>query len=290
MPTAKRQRKKANRQARQAELLARQRKARRRRQLFVILGVAVVVALVAVTFGIDRDADEERVAGRDTTTTTTTTSAAGGGPPRGDPVAPGQKLDAWACPAPDGSSPRVDQFPPEPPPMCIDPAKALVAKLTTTHGPVEIALDTSRTPMTANNFAVLARYHYYDGTAITRIDPSIDILQTGSPKTQTIADPGPGYNIKDEGAGFSYTEGDVVMARGQAPDSGSAQYFFVVGPKAAALDSQGTYVTFGKVTSGLEVLKGIASLFQPCAPDDPSCLGGAPSELVTIEKVEIEER
>ncbi|MGH9283126.1 MAG: peptidylprolyl isomerase, partial [Acidimicrobiales bacterium] len=212
------------------------------------------------------------------------------GPPQGEPVPAGAKLDTWACPAAGGSSPRTDQFPPEPPPMCIDPSTTVVAKLTTSHGLIEITLDTTKTPQTANNYTVLARYHYYDGTVITRIDDSIDILQTGSPKTQTISDPGPGYNIKDEGTGFTYSEGDVVMARSQGPDSGSAQYFFVTGPKAAALNAQGTYVTFGKVTTGLEVTKQIAGLFQACAPDAASCLGGAPRELVTIEKVEIEER
>ncbi len=287
MPNPKRERKKQGRQARQEELRAQQRRAQRRRRLLALLGVIAVVALVAAFFGTGNDDEEVATEG---TSTTSTTAGSEGGPPRGNPVPAGGKLDTWKCPAADGSSPRIDQFPNQPPPMCIDPAKTVVAKLTTSHGPVEITLDTKKTPQTANNYAVLARYHYYDGTVITRIDDSIDILQTGSPKTQTIADPGPGYNIKDEGQGFTYAEGDVVMARSQGPDSASAQYFFVVGPKAAALNSQGTYVTFGKVTQGLDVLKRVAQLFQPCPEGDQACLGGAPRELVTIEKIEIEER
>lgn len=287
MPTQKRQRKKQGRLARQeAYRAAQQRAARRRLAVRAGLGVLLVVGAAAM---FARGGDDGTDVATDATTTTTTT-AAGNGPPKGTPVPAGRRLEKWECPEPDGSSPRTDQFPAEPPPMCVDPARKLVARLTTSHGPVVIALDTARTPRTANNYAVLARYHYYDGTVISRIDESIDILQTGSPKTQTISDPGPGYNIKDEGKGFTYTEGDVVMARGQGPDSGSAQYFFVVGPKAAALDGQGTYVTFGKVTEGLDVLKRIAGLFQPCAPGDQACLGGAPRELVTIEKIEIEER
>lgn len=288
MPTDKRQRKKQGRQARLDELRAHETKARRRRRIVGALGVAIVVALAAAVFAGGGESDDEDVSAEDTTSTTA--EGAGEGPPKGTPVAAGQKLDKWECPKPDGSSPRTDQFPNEPPPMCIDPNKTVVAKLTTSQGPIEITLDTKKTPMTANNYAVLARYHYYDGTVITRIDDSIDILQTGSPKTQTISDPGPGYTIKDEGTGFTYAEGDVVMARSQGPDSGSAQYFFVVGPKAAGLNSQGTYVTFGKVTSGLDVAKKIAALFEPCAEGDQACLGGAPGELVTIEKIEIEER
>ncbi|MGH9178552.1 MAG: peptidylprolyl isomerase [Acidimicrobiales bacterium] len=289
MPTDKRQRKKEGRQARLEQLRAEQARARRKRLVATVLVIALVVGLAAAVFSRGGD-DEDNVAAGDDTTTTTTAEGSTDGPPQGEPVPAGAKLDTWACPAADGSSPRTDQFPSEPPPMCIDPAKTVVATLSTTQGPIEITLDTKKTPQTANNYAVLSRYHYYDGTVITRIDDSIDIIQTGSPRTQTISDPGPGYNIKDEGTGFTYSEGDVVMARSQGPDSGSAQYFIVTGPKAAALNAQGTYVTFGKITSGLDVAKKIAGLFEPCAPSAASCLGGAPSELVTIEKVEIEER
>lgn len=288
MPTDKRQRKKQGRQARLEELRAQQARDRRRKRVLGVVGVAVLVAMVAALFVQGGDDDEEVAA--DGTTTTTGVDGGGDGPPKGTPVAEGAELEEWECPAPDGSSPRTDQFPDEPPPMCIDPSKTYVATLTTSLGPIEITLDTEKTPMTVNNYVVLSRYHYYDGTVITRIDDSIDILQTGSPKTQTISDPGPGYNIKDEGSGFTYTEGDVVMARGQGVDSGSAQYFIVTGPKASALDSQGTYVTFGRITAGLDVAKEIAALFEPCAEGDQTCLGGAPSELVTIENIEIEER
>ena len=54
----------------------------------------------------------------------------------------------------------------------------------------------------------------------------------------------------------------------------------------AALDSQGTYVTFGNVVEGLDVLESIMGLHQ----DDPtSPLGGGPSRPVTIESVTITE-
>lgn len=279
MPTEKRERKRQGRQVRQEYLQAQRRKAKLRRQAVVV--VVVVALVLGATLLFSQGGDDESA------DSTTTTSAAG--PPKGAPVPAGAKLDTWECPKPDGSSPRTDTFPGEPPPMCIDPAKTYVAKLDTSEGPVEITLDTQKTPNTANNYVVLSRYGYYNGTVITRIDESIDILQTGSPKTQTIADPGPGYNIKDEGTGFQYADGDVVMARSQGPDSGSAQYFLVVGPKAAQLNSQGNYVTFGKVTKGLDVLKAVAGLFEPCPPDDQACLGGAPSRLVTINKIEIVE-
>ena len=49
-----------------------------------------------------------------------------------------------------------------------------------------------------NNFVTLARWGYYDGTTLFRTDPSIDIIQGGSPHTESASDQGPGYSIADE--------------------------------------------------------------------------------------------
>ena len=274
-----------------AEIRAQQAKAQRKNR--IIGGVVVALVVVLVAFWTSRGGDKKKVTTTGSTTSTTAkataTTAAAGGPPKGTPVAAGAKLDTWSCPKADGSSPRTDRFPAKAPPTCIDPAKKIVAKVTTSEGVIEYTLDTKKTPVTANNFAVLARYHYYDGTVITRIDDSIDIFQTGSPATQTISDPGPGYDLPDEGTTFTYTEGDVVMARSSAGSS-AGQYFVVTGAKAgAALNSQGNYITFAKITTGLDVAKRIFGLFEPCAAGDSECLGGAPSKLVTIQKVEIQE-
>ena len=97
---------------------------------------------------------------------------------------------------------------------------------------------------------------------------------------------GPGYTIPDEGGKFSYSTGDLVMARTAQPNSAGAQFFFVTGPKAAGLNSQGTYVTFGKVTQGLDIVQKILGLNQ----DDPSSgLGGAPKRVVTVKTITIAE-
>ncbi|HZQ26383.1 MAG TPA: peptidylprolyl isomerase [Acidimicrobiales bacterium] len=281
MPNEKRQRQKAGRQQRQEQIRAAQKRRRQRNQIIFLAGVAVLVAAVAFL--------STRGGGKSTSSKTSTT-AANGGPPTGKPVATSESITGdTPCPKADGSSKATFKFA-KTPPMCIDPAKTYTAHVSTSEGDFDIALDTKKTPNTANNFVVLSRYHYYDGTTIARIDNSIDILQTGSPHTQTIADPGPGYTIKDEGSGFQYSEGDVVMARSSGPDSGAAQYFLAYGPQVSQLNGQGTYVTFGKVSGpGLDVLKKIGALFQACAAGDQSCLGGAPSRLVTIKTIDIKE-
>ncbi len=148
-----------------------------------------------------------------------------------------------------------------------------------------VPLDTTKTPQTTNNFVVLARYHFYDGTRIFRTDPSIDIIQGGAPKTESASDPGPGYTIKDEGAHYTYTAGDLVMARQSTPNSAGAQYFFCTGPTCSNLNSQGTYVVFGHASSGLDVLSKILALNVA----NNSGLGGAPSRPVTVKTVTIAE-
>jgi cyclophilin family peptidyl-prolyl cis-trans isomerase len=148
-----------------------------------------------------------------------------------------------------------------------------------------VALNTTKTPMTANNFIVLSRYHYYDGTAMFRTDTSIDIIQGGSPHTQDASDPGPGYTIKDEGSGYKYVPGDLTMARTSAPNSAGAQYFFCAGVSCSNLNSQGTYVNFGVTTSGLPVLEKILALNV----NESNGLGGAPSRLVLVKSINITE-
>jgi cyclophilin family peptidyl-prolyl cis-trans isomerase len=265
VPTEKRLRQREGRAVRQAELQQAQRKRKQRTQVIIV--VVVVVLVVGALFIASRGRGQSNV---DTSATT---------------AVPAKLTGATPCPKADGSSPRTTGFA-QPPPMCIDPAKTYTATFDTTEGTITVALDTKRTPNTTNNFVVLSRYHYYDGTNIFRTDTSIDIIQGGSPTTQNASDPGPGYTINDEGGKFTYSPGDLVMARTSQPNSASAQYFFVAGDKASALNSQGTYVTFGHVTQGLDVVQKILGMNK----DDPSSgLGGAPDPPVTVKTVTIKE-
>ena len=211
-------------------------------------------------------------------------------------AAPSGKAVPEGCPEPDGASGRVIDFD-EPQPMCIDPESAYTAVFDTTEGEIRFDLTAEATPITVNNFVTLARWGYYDGTLLFRTDPSIDIIQGGSPHTNSASDPGPGYNIVDEPAfdadpetgaltgPYRYLPGQLVMARSAGPDSASAQFFITTGPNTALLDSQGTYVVFGQTdAAGLEVAQSIIGLHV-----DTGNMGGAPSRDVTVRSVTIEE-
>lgn len=199
------------------------------------------------------------------------------------------------CPAPDKSSPRTIIFD-APQPFCLNPGIAYKAVFDTSEGEIVFDLDTDNTPNTVNNFVTLARWGYYDGTTLFRTDPSIDIIQGGSPTTNSAADPGPGYTIpdeptfSDEGGNlvgpYRYQPGQIVMARSAGPDSAGAQFFFTTGPNTSLLDGQGTYVVFGETDeAGLGVARSIIDLHEP----DDSGLGGRPSRTVTVNSVTIQE-
>jgi len=285
----KRQRKKTNQAARRVALEAARKRQQRKRQLLNLggLGVGVLVLALLIVFiaGRGKGGSTSSSSTTDTTKAATTLATV-------PPVPPGRAIKGdTPCPKPSGEE-RATKFE-KAPPACIDPAKAYRAVFTTSAGVVKVNLDTKRTPMTVNNFIVLARYGYYTGSSFQRTDPAIEIIQGGAPTTQSISDPGPGYTIKDEGGKFTYTEGDLVMARTKGPDSASAQYFFSVGSKTSSLDAQGTYVTFGKVAEGLDVLKKVLVSHVDCPAADPAggsnCLGGAPQPPVKVDSIAIEE-
>ena len=230
---------------------------RKARKGGLVLGIVIAV-LVALGFGVSKyvlkDSTSDTVPGREISGET-------------------------PCPKTDGTEERATKFE-QAPAMCIDPVKQYTATFDTTEGVIEVALDTKKTPLTVNNFVTLSRYKYYDTSFIFRTDLSLDLIQGGGSNNYNS----PGYSIKDEGSGFEYTEGDLVMARSFAADSGGGQFFFATGPKAANLNPQGDYVTFGKITKGLDVAQAILALNS-----GEGRLGGAPSRAVRINTVVITE-
>jgi cyclophilin family peptidyl-prolyl cis-trans isomerase len=272
MGTDKRARQKANRDRARQERIRKQ-KMNKVRKRGILLGVGIP-AIIAVLFGISNYVMKDSPSDTAVDAVLSTT-------PEPTETLPGRQITGKTpCPKTDGTEKRATIFE-QAPSMCIDPAKSYTATFNTSEGVIEVALDTKKTPSTVNNFVTLSRYGYYDTSFIFRTDVSLDIIQGGGSNNTD----GPGYTIKDEGTGFKYSEGDLVMARSSGADSGGGQFFFVTGPKASVLDSQGTYVTFGKITKGLDVAQAILALNS-----GEGDLGGAPSKPVKIDTLVITEK
>ena len=142
-----------------------------------------------------------------------------------------------------------------PPQMTIDAKKTPVATLTTSKGNIVVSLDASAAPQTVNNFVFLANQGFYDGLKFHRVVPNF-VIQGGDP-TGTGGG-GPGYTIPAE-IKLPHVEGAIAMARtsddvNPKRDSSGSQFYITLAPQAG-LDGQ--YTAFGKVTSGMDVVKKI---------------------------------
>ena len=85
------------------------------------------------------------------------------------------------------------------------------------------------------------------------------VIQGGDPKGDGTG--GPGYTIPDETVVGEYGRGIVAMARTSQPDSQGSQFFIVLDDGARdALEQFRTYVIFGNVVSGMDVVDEIAAM------------------------------
>lgn len=263
---AKRQRKKA---ARQARIEAEQRAAKRRRLLrrsavVAVLAAAVVGISLAVTSGSHK---------KSTTATTahTLTTLAGQVGPFGGTGGSGDKSPAAIttsahCPSSLSATLNKPSWT-KAPLFTLDTAKTYTAHVTTDVGSFTIALDTKQSPIAVNNFVFLARQHFYDCVIFHRVIQGF-MDQTGDP-TGTGSG-GPGYQFTEKGpakATPQYPVGSVAMANSNNPpttdpNTNGSQFFVVTGPAGETLPPD--YVLFGHVTSGMSVLQTINA-------------GGAPS-------------
>lgn len=302
MGTDKRERQKQARQAKIDQLRrTEQRDAAKSRGLKIGLAVFVFV-LGAIAYSVWASSDDDSEVATDTSSTTalgddTSTTA----PPEATTTSStiAEVIEGTTeCPAADGSSPRTIDFD-DTFQNCLEEGVDYQARFVTSEGEIVFDLLEDEMPNTVNNFVALARYQYYDDTLLFRTNTGIDIIQGGSPHTQDNADPGPGYTIPDTGGAFgtdpatgqytgpfTYGEGQLIMARTGAPDSSSAQFFFSTGPEVSLLDSQGTYLLFGQVTEGMDVIQAIIALHEDSGEQPGE---GAPSRDVTVERVEIVE-
>ena len=135
--------------------------------------------------------------------------------------------------------------------------------------------------MAAENFRNLAEAGFYDGVGFHRIVPGF-VLQGGDPEGTGAG--GPGYTIADEEVVGRYGRGTVAMARTPAPDSQGSQFFIVLDDAAEPrLDPPRTYVIFGQVIEGMEVVDAIVAR-GPASDrvEDPVRINAATIEQVAL--------
>jgi len=159
-------------------------------------------------------------------------------------------------------------------PMEIDSNKAYEAVLKTSSGDITIQLYAQKTPVTVNNFVVLAKKKFYDNTIFHRIIKGF-MIQGGDPKGDGSG--GPGYTFADEPFTGEYARGIVAMANA-GPNTNGSQFFIM--HKDYPLPKN--YVIFGKVIKGIEIVDQIAE-----SPTKPGGEGSKPVTPTTVTSIEI---
>lgn len=139
-----------------------------------------------------------------------------------------------------------------------NPTASIVVK---DYGTIELELYPEIAPNTVNNFISLANSGFYDGLTFHRIIDGF-MIQGGDPEGNGTG--GPGYSIAGEFSSNGYTENDLKhtdgvlsMARARSKDSAGSQFFIMVGDYN---NLDGEYAAFGKVISGLDIVKSISKV------------------------------
>lgn len=150
------------------------------------------------------------------------------------------------------------------PALGVDASKKYTATLTTSKGDVVLELYPKQAPLTVNSFVFLANAGWFNNIPWHRVIDGF-VAQTGDPTGTGMG--GPGYEFGDEiSADLNFdTEGVVGMANSGSGTNGS-QFFITLAP-ASALN--GRYTVFGKVLSGMDVLKSLTKV-DPTQANQPT--------------------
>jgi len=159
--------------------------------------------------------------------------------------------------------------------------------LETTQGELVIEFFHIDAPNHSENFLLLSKTGFYDGTLFHRIIPGF-MIQGGDPNT-IDGDPnswgtgGPDQKLDAEFNNIKHNRGIVSMARSADPNSAGSQ-FFIVHKDSNFLDEE--YTVFGRIVteSSFETLDKIAAV-QTGTSDRP-----VNSEQVRINKATVVER
>jgi cyclophilin family peptidyl-prolyl cis-trans isomerase len=161
--------------------------------------------------------------------------------------------------------------------------------ISTSLGDITLVLDPAHAPVSVANFLRYAKEGHYDGTLVYRVVPGF-VIQAGSYDSAThsrdVHDP----IALEANNGLSNLRGALAMAREDAPNTATAEFFIDLADNAAldhhADDAGNTtgYAVFGHVVSGMDVVDKIAAV--PLGDNGPMA-GAAPVTPVVITKVAV---
>jgi len=145
-------------------------------------------------------------------------------------------------------------------------AQTVRVKLNTSEGAIVLALDAKRAPKTVANFLAYVDDGRLDGTNFYRSarrkgNEKFGFIQGGIGQDARRMLPPLALEQTNQ-TGIQHLDGTVSMAHGVNPDSANANFSIMVGANPS-LDARGPnrgYAAFGRVVSGMEVVRRILAL------------------------------
>jgi peptidyl-prolyl cis-trans isomerase A (cyclophilin A) len=136
-------------------------------------------------------------------------------------------------------------------------------RLDTDKGPILLALDRGRAPLTVANFLRYVAAKRYDGITFYRAMPYGEdngLIQAGITKDARLLFP-PVAHEAPSATGLNHEAGSLLMAN-LGPGTARSDFFITLGPIPGFKDS---FALFGRVAEGMDVVKAIFA--SPVDPD-----------------------
>ena len=138
------------------------------------------------------------------------------------------------------------------------------ATFETNKGTIVAELYEKEAPITVENFEKLANSGFYDGVKFHRVISDF-VVQGGDPLSRDLpaGDPrigtgGPGWKIKCETANNPHKHDVGALSMAHAGKNTGGSQFFMVLSEQNTRHLNGVHTVFGKITTGIDVMKKIA--------------------------------
>lgn len=139
-------------------------------------------------------------------------------------------------------------------------------KLETNHGNIVVELAPKAAPQTVKNFLRYLADGSYDGSLFHRVIPGF-VVQGGGYNQQFQQLPTYDPVVNESKGGLPNVRGSIAMARTQAVDSATRQFYFNLSDNNNLNANAGAgYTVFGQVVEGMEVLDKLAQVQTGYSP------------------------
>ncbi|MCC4832613.1 peptidylprolyl isomerase [Shewanella sp. 1_MG-2023] len=128
--------------------------------------------------------------------------------------------------------------------------------MSTTLGDITLAIDTTNTPITGENFKSYVDEEYYSGTIFHRVIYNF-VSQAGGFTSGLVAKPGNDPIELESNTGLTNARGTIAMARTNVANSATSQFYInaLDNPQLDYSSSSAPgYAVFGQVVAGMEVV------------------------------------